>query len=97
MCYYRYMNIQTSSSTVKINLPSGILQNAQTESQRIGISVQDFIRMLMATYFANSDAIVAVSHNQALLNQAQREIQNKEYTSITNKKELNAYLDKLDS
>lgn len=91
------MNIQPNSSTVKINLPSGILQNAQTESQRIGISVQDFIRMLMATYFANSDAIGAVSHNQALFNKAKREIQNGEYTKITNKKELNSYLDKLDS
>lgn len=52
------MNTQaTTSSTIKINLSSGILRNAQNEAERIGISLQDFIRMLMASYFANPEGI----------------------------------------
>ncbi len=90
------MDIQTTPSTIKLNLPSGILQNAQVESQRIGISLQDFIRMLMATYFANAGAIRSISRNQALFDRAQQEIQKGEYTSITNKTALNTYLDTLD-
>ncbi len=91
------MNIQTTPSTIKLNLPSRILQNAQEESRRIGISLQDFIRMLMATYFANAGAIRAVSRNQALFDRAQQEIQKGEYTSVSNKTTLNTYLDGLDS
>lgn len=90
------MNTQSTPSTIKINLSSGIMQNAKAESERIGISLQDFIRMLMATYFANAGAIRAISHNQALFNQAQQEIQKGEYKSITNQTELKTYLDKLD-
>lgn len=97
MCYHGYMNTLSTPSTIKINLPSGIMQNAQEESRRIGISLQDFIRMLMATYFANASAISAISRNQALFNKAQQEIQKGEYTSITDKTGLNTYLDKLES
>ncbi len=91
------MSMQTTPSTIKLNLPSGILQNAQAESRRIGISLQDFIRMLMATYFANAGAIRAVSRNQALFDRAQQEIKKGEYTRIPNKTALNTYLDTLDS
>ena len=90
------MNTQTPvSSNVKINLPSGILQNAQSEASRIGISLQDFIRMLMATYFANSRSIRTISRDQTLLDRAQEEIQRGQYTRVGNKKELTAYLDSL--
>lgn len=84
-----------SSSTVKLNLPSGILANAEAESKRIGISLQDFIRMLMGTYFANANSIRAVSRDQALYDRAQQEIQAGKYTEVKNKQELDAYLDKL--
>lgn len=85
----------TPSSTIKINVPAGILQNAQNEAGRIGISLQDFIRMLMATYFANSGSIRMISRDQALWNQAQEEIKTGQYTAVKNKKELNTYLDSL--
>ena len=49
-----------NSATIKINLSSGILQNAQAEAERIGITVQDFIRMLMGTYFSNANSIQAI-------------------------------------
>lgn len=84
-----------SSSTIKLNLPSGILQNAVEESGRIGISLQDFIRMLMATYFANSNSVRAVSRDRALFDQAQEEIRRGEYTKVGTKKELDAYLNSL--
>lgn len=85
-----------SSSTVKLNLPTGILQNAQEESRRIGISLQDFIRMLMGTYFANSNSIRAVSRDQSLFDQAQEEIKKGEFTKVKTSKKLNEYLDTLD-
>lgn len=92
------MSIQTtSSSTVKLNLPAGILQNAQEESRRIGISLQDFIRMLMATYFANSNAVRAISRDQALFDRAKQEIRTGAYTKVRNKKELDRYLKSLDN
>jgi len=90
------MNTQPTPSTIKINLPSGIMQNAKIESQRIGISLQDFIRMLMATYFANAGAIRSISRDQALFNRAQQEIKNGEYISISGKTGLNTYLDMLE-
>ncbi|HLD24872.1 MAG TPA: hypothetical protein VJB96_03040 [Patescibacteria group bacterium] len=85
------MNTQTvSSATVKVNLPSGILAHAEGEAARIGISLQDFIRMLMATYFAQARAIQAVSrvsygsHAWWATGEAQvdAEIQNKQYTEF---------------
>lgn len=89
--------MQTSSSTIKLNVSSGILANAEAEARRIGISLQDFIRMLMATYFANTQSVRAVSRDQALYNQAQTEIQSGSFTPVKNKKELNKYLDNLNS
>ena len=92
------MNTQAvSSSTIKINLPTGIFSHAKGESDRIGISVQDFIRMLMATYFANASSVRAVSHDQTFFANAQKEIQKGEYTRATNKKALDAYLSTLDN
>lgn len=84
-----------SSSTIKINVPAGILHNAQNEARRIGISLQDFIRMLMATYFANFGSIRMISRDQALWDRAQEEIKTGQYTSVKNRKELNTYLDAL--
>lgn len=89
--------MQTSSSTIKLNVSSGILANAEAEARRIGISLQDFIRMLMATYFANTRSVRAVSRDQALYDQAEKEIQSGSITRVKNKKELNEYLDHLNS
>ncbi len=85
----------TSSSTIKINVPAGILHNAQSEARRIGISLQDFIRMLMATYFANARSIRTISRDQALWDRAQEEIKSGEYTPVKNRKDLHAFLDSL--
>lgn len=87
------MSLQTApSSTVKINVPAGILHNAQSEARRIGISLQDFIRMLMATYFANASSIRTISRDQALWNRAQEEIKTGQYTPVKSKKDLHAHL-----
>ena len=92
------MNTQSmSSSTVKVNLSGGILKNAQAESARIGISLQDFIRMLMATYFANATSIRAVSHDQMLLNRAKEEIKRRDFTKVTSEEELNRYFNSLET
>jgi antitoxin component of RelBE/YafQ-DinJ toxin-antitoxin module len=84
-----------NSATIKINLSSGILQNAQAEAERIGITVQDFIRMLMGTYFSNANSIQAISRDQYLLKRAQSELMGGAYTEINNAKELQKHLDDL--
>lgn len=92
------MSLQvTPSSTIKINVPAGILRNAQSEAQRIGISLQDFIRMLMATYFANAASIRTIARDQALWERAQEEVKSGQYTAVRSKKELRAYLDALNA
>jgi hypothetical protein len=98
MCYHGAMNTQTTSSTtVKINVPAGMMQNAKREASRIGISLQDFIRMVMATYFARGESIRALSRDQALFDQAQKDIREGKYTTIESKKELDEYFDSLRS
>lgn len=89
--------MQTSSSTIKLNVSSGILANAEAEARRIGISLQDFIRMLMATYFANGQSVRAISRDQALYDQAQNEIKSGSYTRVKNQSELTGYLNTLNS
>lgn len=84
-----------TSSTIKLNLPSGILNNAQGEAKRIGISIQDFIRMLIANHFANNAPVRPSSREQMLYNQAMDDIRNGRYTSITTKKQLQEHLDSL--
>lgn len=84
-----------SATTIKVNLSTGILQNAQAESERIGISLQDFIRMLMGTYFSNASSIRAISKDQVLLERAQSELARGEYTEVNNPKELQKRLDDL--
>ncbi len=88
---------QATSSTIKINVPAGILRNAQSEAQRIGISLQDFIRMLMATYFAHAASIRTIPRDQALWERAREEIKSGQYTAVKSKKELHAYLDALNA
>lgn len=90
------MSTQTSS-TIKLNLPAGILNNAQGEAERIGISVQDFIRMLMSTYFANPLSIRSISREPMLIERAEKEIEKGEYTEISSLKELRAHLKKLNA
>lgn len=85
-----------SSATIKLNLPAGILRNAKSEATRIGISVQDFIRMLMATYFARSGSIRAISRDEALFDRAQEEIAQGKYTQVKTPKQLQKYLSGLD-
>lgn len=91
------MSMQAASSTIKINLPPGIRGHAQEEAKRIGISLQDFIRTLLATYFANARSIRMMPRDQELFNRAKREIQTGAYTEIRSKKELRAYFDRLNS
>lgn len=90
------MSTQTSSATIKVNLPVGILGNAQEEARRIGISLQDFIRMLMATYFARSESVRSISRDRVLLEKAKREISAGKYTQVANAAELKEYLASLD-
>ncbi|OGG24217.1 hypothetical protein A3A79_03445 [Candidatus Gottesmanbacteria bacterium RIFCSPLOWO2_01_FULL_43_11b] len=85
-----------SSATVKVNLPTGILRNTKSEANRIGISVQDFIRMLLSTYFARSGSIRAISRDEELFDRAQSEIAKGQYTRVTSAKKLRQYLDSLD-
>lgn len=90
------MSTQTSS-TIKLNLPSGILNNAQGEAKRIGISIQDFIRMLLANHFANIAPTRSISRDQAIYDQAMDDIQNGRYTDVSTPEELKKYLDSLNS
>lgn len=71
-------------NTIKLNLSVGILQNATQEAKKIGVSVQDFIRMLMGSYFA--------SKSSSLFVKANKEIAAGEYTVIDNSKDLTKYL-----
>ncbi len=80
------------SSTIKLNLASGIKQNALAEARRIGISLQDFIRMLLSTYFAKSDSISALSREKMLFDNARKEIREKKYHEINSSSELENYL-----
>ena len=74
-----------------------MLRNSQSEAKRIGISVQDFIRMLMATYFANAGSIRSISRNQALFDRAQDEIKHGKFAKVTSPKELADHLAALNS
>jgi hypothetical protein len=98
MYYNGAMSTQTASSTtIKINVPAGMMQNAKQEANRIGISLQDFIRMVMATYFARGESIRAVSRDRVLFDQAQKDIREGKYTTIQSKEELDEYFDTLDA
>lgn len=90
------MNTSAGSSTIKLNLPSGILQNAKQEADKIGISLQDFIRMIMGNYFASSKPVyTSVSRDSILLAEAKKEIANGEYDVINNAQDLDKYLETL--
>jgi hypothetical protein len=95
VAYNGTMQLNTTSSTIKINLSSGLKKNASFEANRIGISVQDFIRMLLSTYFAKSDAIMAISQDNNLLKNAKQEIKSNNYSIINSSKQLNKHLLKL--
>lgn len=82
----------TNSSTIKVNLPQGILNNSKQEADRIGISVQDFIRMLLGTYFSRSESITSISRDKVLLDSAKKDIANGAYTTVHTQKELTDHL-----
>ena len=88
--------IAPSSTTLKINLPNGILANARAESIRIGVSVQDFVRTLLTTYFAHAPSIRAVSKGQVLYQDALSDLKNNHYQTVKKATELKTYLDSLD-
>ena len=91
------MNNQSqSATTVKINVPIGMLQNARMESQRIGISVQDFIRMLLATYFAHAPSIKAIVSDDERYQQALKEISSGKFSTVKSHKELSDHLQSLE-
>ena len=85
----------TTSTTVKLNVSAGMLQNAQSEASRIGISVQDFIRMLLATYFAHGPSIHALTPDDQKYQQALHDIQAGRYTVIKDRKQLAKHLSDL--
>jgi len=95
MCYNGAMQLNSSSSTVKVNLSDGIMHNALSESERIGISLQDFIRMLLGTYFAKSTSIQSISRDQVLFDNALQDIEAQKFTRVKNQRELDNYLDSL--
>lgn len=74
-----------------------MMQNAQAEAQRIGISLQDFIRMLMAMYFVNPTSGHVISRDQSLWENARKEIKIGQYIPVKNKKELHTYLKSITS
>lgn len=84
-----------TSSTVKLNLPVSILRNTQAESERIGISVQDFIRMLLASYFAHTPSLKASSSDETRYHQALREVAEKVYTVVSDEKGVTEHLSKI--
>jgi len=87
------MNNQSlSATTVKVNVPTGMLQNARMESQRIGISVQDFIRMLLATYFAHAPSIKAITSDDERYQRALEDISSGKFSMVKSQKELLAHL-----
>ena len=90
--YYTGTMNRMTSSTVKVNLPEGIMQNSAAEAERIGISLQDFIRLLLATYFSRSEGITNVSRDKVLLDNAKSEIKKGKYKEFADTKELSEYL-----
>lgn len=86
--------MSTSSATIKVNLQQGILKNANAEAKRIGISLQDFIRMLLGSYFA-APVMKKDQYYQKLLDQAHADIQAGRYTTVRTQKELSDHLDSL--
>ena len=86
-----------TNPTIKLNLSPGILANAKVESERIGISLQDFIRMLMATYFAKAGSIQSITRDETLYNQAVDEINRGQFRTVKNRSDLVTYLKKLSS
>jgi len=83
---------KSSSATIKVNIPDGILRNSEQEASRIGISVQDFIRLLLATYFSRSESIQAISRDAILLKGAQQEIGAGQYSELGNANDLQEHL-----
>jgi len=81
-----------TSATIKINLPAGILANARQEAERIGISVQDFIRMLMATYFSRAESIQAVSRDRVLWERGKKEVAGGKFVAVEDAQELERLL-----
>jgi hypothetical protein len=84
----------STSSTIKVNLHAGLVKNAQREASRIGISLQDFIRMLLGNYFAKP-VFEKEEYYQKLLDQAHADIQAGRYTTVRTAKELNKHLNSL--
>jgi len=89
------MNNNPGSTTIKINLASGILENARLEANRIGISLQDFIRMLLGSYFAKTKDMAVINQDIVLLENAHQDIKAKKYKKIKDSKELSNYLENL--
>lgn len=91
------MNNQSlSATTVKVNVPNSMLQNARMESQRIGISVQDFIRMLLATYFAHAPSLKAISPDEEKYQRALHDISVGNISTVRSQSELSAHLKSLE-
>ena len=74
---------KSSSPTIKVNLREVLLYNSIHKGHRIGISVQDFMRLLLTTYFSRSEAIVSLSREKLLLETAHQEVAEGNYTECS--------------
>jgi hypothetical protein len=88
------MGTQTST-TIKVNLQPAMIKNADAEAKRIGLSLQDFIRMLLGSYFSRSAGGYIAQEDRNILENARQEIREGKYTTIKTSKELGKYLDSL--
>lgn len=86
--------MSTSSTTIKLNLHQTMVKNASTEAKRIGLSLQDFIRMLLGNYFA-TPVMEKAEYYQKLFDVARKEIREGKYTTIKNSSELKKHLKSL--
>ncbi len=84
--------ISTTTTTLKVSLADGLLHNSQTEATRIGISVQDFIRLLLASYFAQSESLTAIKRDKALIERAQQELATRQYTEFKSSAKFQEHL-----
>jgi hypothetical protein len=85
------MDLSVSSSTIKLNLPNTFKKNIQIEAERIGISLQDFIRMVLSVYFSKSESLKNIS-DLVLFERAKKELKTGKYKAVKSKKELEQYL-----
>lgn len=94
MCHNGAMAVRTFT-TVKINLSTDLKTLVEKEASRIGFSLQDFVRMMLGTYFSRIEALGKPTYEERLYQEALEDVAAGRYTTVKNKKELKKYLDSL--